>query len=165
MLIHPQQMNGFPVATPDGGCTLPTGWVQDYGWSPLCFGLTSRNGTATAPLQALTKMFMLPGLELSHLRPLRRAKLTPAPDTDTVIAGAVSRQGGAAVLWVAHAPSDGLGELHRTFEVSGLPSPHVSSTACFPNHRDCTVTELETGCVEVSLQPNAILAVTFGGSQ
>ena len=139
---------------------LLAGWVQDYGWSPLCFGLTSRNGTATAPLHALTKMFTLPGLHLSQLRPLRRAKLTPAPDDDTVTAGAVSAGGGAAVLWVAHAPSDGAGELHRTFELTGLPSPRVNSTACYPAS-GCTVTELGAGRVEVSLQPNAVLAVAF----
>ena len=107
-------------------------------------------------------MFMLPGLELSQLRPLQRTKLTPTPDDDTVIAGAVSTGGEAAVLWVAHAPSDGVGELHRTFRVIGMLSPRINSTTCYPKSGDCNVTELETGRVKVSVQPNAMVAVVFG---
>lgn len=101
------------------------GWVQDYGWSPLCFGLRSRNGTATAPLNALTKMFMIPGFELPQLEPLSRQSLTPAPDDDTVFAGAVAVGGKAAVLWISHAPSNGVGQFNQTIEISGGSRRHL----------------------------------------
>lgn len=108
---------GLRMLVADRCCLV--GWVQDYGWSPLCFGLRSRNGTATAPFNALTKMFMIPGLELPQLKPLSRQALTPAPDDDTVFAGAVAVGGEAAVLWISHAPSDGVGEFNQTIEISG----------------------------------------------
>jgi hypothetical protein len=101
---------------------LLVGWVQDYGWSPLCFGLRSRNGTATEPLKALTKLFMIPGFELSQMQPVSRSSLTPVPDDDTVLAGALTADNDAAVLWIAHAPSNGLDEFNRTLQISGLRS-------------------------------------------
>ena len=145
-------------------------WVEDYGWATACMGLTSRNGTATPPLHALTQMFMLPGLELSALRPVRRGKLTPAPDDDTVTAGAVGA--GGAVLWVAHAPGSGKGpgpwNLQRTFEVAGLPaSVTLSGTACYPDASSCTATQVMTTSedaattVSITLVPDSIVALTF----
>ena len=109
------------------------------------------------------QMFMIDGLELSTLRPVSRTWV----DDDTVTAAAVAANG-AAVMWIAHAPSDGVGNFHRAYEVAGLPEDVVlSSSVCWPPKGQCLVTkgnsEVTSGAqhVIVSLSPNSIVAVQF----
>jgi hypothetical protein len=139
-------------------------WVADYGWSPLCFGLTTRNGSSTPTQRMFTEIFMAPGYGLPTLHPVARTWL----DGDTVTAAAVGLHGQSAVLWVAHAPTNGTGVLRQSYSVVDLPSGSaVAGSACYPS--GCVVTASASQPVDgsipvdVTLQPNSIVAIFFKG--
>ena len=136
-------------------------WVADYGWSPLCYGLVTRNGTTTAPFTMFTQIFMKPGFELSILHPVLRTW-----EDDDTVTGAGVGDDGRAVLWVAHAPTLGLEALTRTINVSGVPpGAQVSGMACYPS--GCTVSATNSDsfnnaiAVSVTVPAHAIIAVFF----
>lgn len=122
--------------------------VADLGWNAGCFGLQTRNGSASAVMGALSALFTNV-YSPSDLTLLQRTWV----DDDTVQAAALSADGNL-VLWVAHMPSRGRAPLSKAFSIAGARS--VKSTTCY-NGR-CNVT-VNVGTVHVDLPANAVVAV------
>jgi hypothetical protein len=92
-------------------------WVSDYGWSPLCFGLVTRGSTHTAAYTAIRTLLADAPFSVQGLWMVERQW----EDTDTVQSAAVTADGRAVVLWIAHLPNqDKAGTprpLHRTYQL------------------------------------------------
>jgi hypothetical protein len=134
--------------------------VSDLGWNAGCFGLQTRNGTASAAMNALSALFT-GAFAPSGLEVLQRTWV----DDDTVQAAGVSPDGGTLILWVAHMPTTASAsgqqqeqQLHKVFRIDGVSG--VKSTACYGGLCDVTGPDSGSrGLVGVALEPNAVVAV------
>lgn len=145
-------------------------WVSDYGWSPLCFGLITRNGTHTPVFDMFTTLFAqsLDGLQV----------VTPTwTDGDAVQTVAVARdlaqypgrnESARIVAWVAYMPTAGTALFERVISFTNVTwldtaahADPVLNSICYPQTDMCTVklVQLPTDVDNSPRDQNNVVAV------